>query len=174
MRNSAALNGTLAGRLGGYTADAAIISEPPRPPVTRPLSEAAELQHLLRARGGVLNQDKLGVGVVEQLGFFLSKLENFAQQRRQNARVHPLYSHNVDPVLSVTKVITSPWGSTESITVPEQCQIELYRELMPGETQADIEAEFSLGSILLFKTRQSFSKAPRYHFPETLFSGRRF
>lgn len=160
-------NGTLAGRLRGYTADAAIISEPSSLRIC-PAQRGGRTAHiLLRARGGVLNQDKLGVGVVEQLGFFLSKLENFAQQRRQNARVHPLYSHNVDPVpVSVTKVITSPWGSTEPITVPEQCQIELYWQMMPGETQADIEAEFFAWFDSIVKDPHSpFQKRPDITFP---------
>ena len=66
-------NGTLAGRLRGYTADAAIISEPSSLRIC-PAQRGGRTAHiLLRARGGVLNQDKLGVGVVEQLGFFLSE-----------------------------------------------------------------------------------------------------
>ena len=54
--------------------------------------------------------------------------------------------------MSVTKVITSPWGSTEPITVPEQCQIELYWQMMPAETRLTSRPSFSLGSILLLKT----------------------
>ena len=138
------VNGTLAGRLRGYNADAAVISEPSFLRVC-PAQRGGRTVHItFRAPGsGVLTEGVFPAGVVEQLTHFLSKVPEFAAQRKAKCRVHDLYAHHADPVpVSVTKVFTSPWGTTEPITIPETCQVEFYWQLMPGETQQDVAHEF--------------------------------
>lgn len=160
-------NGTLAGRLRGFNADAAIISEPSFLRIC-PAQRGGRTAHiLLEAPGGVLREDKLGTGIVEQLNFFLTHLKDFAEQRRSRVQPHPLYRHHVDPVpVSITKIVTSPWGTTEPITIPERCQIELYWQTMPGETQADIEREFFTWlDSLVNQPHSPFLKRPQVAFP---------
>jgi acetylornithine deacetylase len=160
-------NGTLAGRLRGFIADAAIISEPSFLRIC-PAQRGGRTAHiLLQASGGVLSEDKLGTGTIEQLNFFLTKLKDFAEQRRSHVRAHELYSHHVDPVpVNVTKIVTSPWGTTEPITIPERCQIELYWQMMPGETQAEIEREFfSWLDSLVDHAGSPFRQRPHITFP---------
>jgi acetylornithine deacetylase len=160
-------NGTLAGRLRGFNADAAIISEPSFLRVC-PAQRGGRTAHiLLQAAGGVLHEGKLGTGIVEQLSFFLEKLKAFAEQRRSRVRMHELYRHHVDPVpVNVTKIITSPWGTSEPITIPERCQIELYWQTMPGETQAEVEAEFFAWlDSLVNQPNSPFSERPDVTFP---------
>ncbi len=160
-------NGTLAGRLRGFTADAAIISEPSFLRVC-PAQRGGRTAHiLLQASGGVLREDKLGTGIIEQLNFFLTKLKDFADQRRSRVRVHELYSHHVDPVpVSITKIVTSAWGTSEPITIPERCQIELYWQTMPGETQNEIEAEFFTWlDSLVDQAGSPFLQRPHVTFP---------
>jgi acetylornithine deacetylase len=54
-----------------------------------------------------------------------------------------MYSRHDDPIpVSITKVFTAPWGFREPITIPETTRIELYWQLMPGETQSEVEREF--------------------------------
>jgi acetylornithine deacetylase len=136
-------NGTLAGRMAGYLADAAVITEPSFLRVC-PAQRGGRTVHLtLRAPGGVLSDGRMPSGVVDALRYFLVRLQDFAAQRRAGARVHELYAHSVDPVpVSVTKVYTGPWGFTEPMTIPETCRIELYWQAMPGETREAIDAEF--------------------------------
>ncbi len=160
-------NGTLAGRLRGFTADAAIISEPSFLRIC-PAQRGGRTAHiLLQASGGVLREGKLGTGVIEQLSFFLTKLKDFAEQRRSRVRLHELYRHHVDPVpVNVTKIVTSVWGTTEPITIPERCQIELYWQTMPGETQAEIEAEFFAWlDSLVDEPGSPFLQRPQVSFP---------
>jgi acetylornithine deacetylase len=136
-------NGTLAGRLRGFTADAAVISEPSFLRIC-PAQRGARTAHIdLKAAGGILSYGPLPVGVIDQLSFFLAKVMDFARQRRERARVHELYRGHVDPVpVSITKVFTGQRGTLEPISVPEQCKIEMYWQTMPGETQRDVEDEF--------------------------------
>ncbi|MEX2262944.1 MAG: M20/M25/M40 family metallo-hydrolase [Bryobacteraceae bacterium] len=138
------VNGTLAGRLAGYSGDAAIISEPSflRICAGQRGGRVAFIT-LTAAAGGVLTDGAFPAGVSEQLRHFLNRLPEFAAERRRTAPNHPLYAHHRDPVpVTVTKMFTGPWGMKEPMTVPESCKIELYWQAMPGETQQDIEQEF--------------------------------
>jgi len=160
-------NGTLAGRLKGYNADAAIISEPSFLRICAG-QRGGRIAHVtLEAAGGVLTDSKLPAGVIDQLTFLLTKIRDFADQRRRAAKPHDLYSQSADPVpVSITKVHTSPWGTREPITIPEECKLEIYWQAMPGETQEEIDREFlawlnSLASV----PGGPFSQPPKVSFP---------
>jgi acetylornithine deacetylase len=137
-------NGTLAGRLRGHNADAAVLSEPSSLRIC-PAQRGGRTVHLTfrAASGGVLQGGKFPAGIVPQLTHFLGRLPEFAERRNRGCRPHPMYAHHSDPVpVSVMKVVTGPWGFGEPITTPEKVQLELYWQLMPGETQQDVEREF--------------------------------
>jgi len=137
------VNGTLASRLRGFNADAAVISEPSFLRIC-PAQRGGGIAHItLSASGGVLTQGKFPTGVIDQLRHLLLELPEFGEKRRRKARVHELYAHHTDPVpVSITKVSTGPWVNHEPITTPETCNIEMYWQTMPGEEQAEVEAEF--------------------------------
>ncbi len=160
-------NGTLAGRLAGFNADAAIISEPSSLRICAGQRGGRTAHVTLEASGGVLTEERLSAGVVEQLTFLLVKLRDFAAQRRGSVKIHELYEDHADPVpVSVTKVFTSPWGTGEPITVPEECKIEIYWQTMPGETQEDIEREFLAWMESLFLDENGpFHSPPRFTYP---------
>jgi acetylornithine deacetylase len=161
------VNGTLAGRLQGFNADAAVISEPSFLRIC-PAQRGGRTAHItLKSSGGVLTEGKFPVGVVEQLRYFLLKVEDFAELRRKRAKVHELYAQNIDPVpVSITKVFTSPWGTSEPITIPEECRLEMYWQLMPGELQENVEQEFFAWlNEVVAAAPQLFPTAPRVEFP---------
>jgi acetylornithine deacetylase len=137
------VNGTLAGRLKGFNGDAAIVSEPTFLRVC-PAQRGGRIVHiLLRSSGGILTSGEFPSGVIPQLRHILNAVQSFAAKRREKVRVHEFYAHHVDPVpVSITKVFTSPWGTTEPTTIPEECRIEMYWQLMPGENQAEVDKEF--------------------------------
>ena len=136
-------NGTLAGRLRGYNADAAVLSEPSSLRIC-PAQRGGRTAHLtFRASGGVLQDGQFPAGIIPQLTHFLNCLPEFARQRKRECRAHPMYAQSADPVpVSVTKVFTAPWGFGEPITTPEKVHLELYWQLMPGETREAVECEF--------------------------------
>jgi acetylornithine deacetylase len=137
------VNGTLAGRLRGYTADAAVITEPSGLRICAAQRGGRTAHLFFTASGGVLGKDLSTGAVVEQLSYFLQKLPEFAAQRRFGCKGHAMYTHCDEPVpVTVTKLTTGPWGTSEPITVPEEGRVELYWQLMPGETQQEVEIEF--------------------------------
>lgn len=145
------VNGTLAGRLKGFNADAVVLSEPTSLRIC-PANLGGRTAHIfLRASGGILDTSAAEPGVIEQLTFLLPRVKEFAEQRRQNAVVHPLYQHIADnPVIvNVSNVTTGPWGTTEPPTVPLECKVAIFWQSMPGEIQQDIDREFRdwIGSL---------------------------
>ena len=166
MKNLAAQMG-LRRRLMGFNADAAIISEPSFLRVC-PAQRGGRIAHVtLNASGGVLAEGSLPPGVIDQLTFLLGQIQVFAAQRRKSAKIHAFYNLSTDPVpVTVTKVITSPWGTGEPITIPEQCKVEIYWQTMPGEAQGEIDREFiewlnSLASL----PDSPFLRTPQVDFP---------
>ncbi len=161
------VNGTLAGRLRGYIADAAVISEPSFLRICAAQRGGRTAHITFSAPGGILTEGAKPAGVVDQVTHFLFELRKFADQRRHNAPPHALYASASDPVpVAVTKIITGPWGTREPITIPDQCQLELFWELMPGESQQDIEREFfEWFEAMLASAPRLFAVRPTVEFP---------
>jgi acetylornithine deacetylase len=137
------VNGTLAGRVRGFNGDAAVIAEPSSLRIC-PAQRGGRAAHItFRAKGGILNESGVPAQVTQQLTHFLTKVSEFAASRRRTAPMHELYARQPDPVpVSITKVFTSPWGTREPITIPEECKVEFYWQLMPGESQDVVDREF--------------------------------
>ena len=117
------VNGTLAGRLRGYLAEAAMISEPSFLRICAGQRGGRVCHITFSGSGGILSEGLYPAGAVDQLTHFLAEIRRFAEQRRRNARPHPLYAQHPDPVpVSITKVFTSPWGTGEPITTPKNAR----------------------------------------------------
>ena len=161
------VNGTLAGRVRGYVAEAAVIPEPSFLRICAAQRGGRTAHITFSGAGGVLSEKSYPAGVVQQVTHFLSELPNFAAQRRRSAKPHLLYAHHPDPVpVSVTKIFTAPWGTREPITTPEECKVELYWQLMPGETCADVEREFfEWFEHMLCAAPRLFARKPAVEFP---------
>ncbi|MCL6507057.1 MAG: M20/M25/M40 family metallo-hydrolase [Bryobacteraceae bacterium] len=153
------VNGTLASRLMGFNAEAAVITEPTSLRVC-PAQRGGRTAHIrLRAPGGILSENNVPRGVESQLRHVLEGVEEFRRRRRAAAKVHPYYEGSCDPVpVSVTKVYTGPWGTGEPITVPETAWVEIYWQTMPGETQEEVEREF-------FQWLEELPRQAPEHFP---------
>ncbi len=168
-------NGTLAGRLAGFNADAAVISEPSFLRIC-PAQRGGRVIHIeLRAEAeGILDEGGLGKGVVAQLDCLLGRIWEFAEQRRKVAPSHPLYlRHAADPVpVAVTRISTGPWGNSEPIAVPGKCWVEVYLQATPGETGEEIDRQFHCwldGVVAAYA--QLFSSHPVVTFPNRWLPG---
>jgi acetylornithine deacetylase len=161
-------NGTLAGRLRGYKADAAIISEPSSLRICAAQRGGRTAHIAFRApTGGVLQDGRFPQGIIPQLTRFLDALPAFSSGRNARVKIHQMYAGHADPVpVSVTKIFTSPWGYREPITVPDAGHLELYWQLMPGETQYEVEGEFfNWLQNLVTNNPGVFSETPEVLFP---------
>lgn len=137
------VNGTLAGRVRGYLADAAIITEPSFLRIC-PSNRGGRTVHIaFRAPNEGILSGGMEMGVTDQLAWFLAQLPEFAALRRASAPPHPAYAHVSNPVpVSILKVTTGPWGTREPMALANRCDIELFWQTMPGEDLAQIDAQF--------------------------------
>lgn len=161
------VNGTLAGRVRGYLAGAAVISEPSFLRVC-PAQRGGRTAHLtFRAPNDGILAAGAGPCVSSQLGWFLSRVPEFAELRRASAPKHFAYTHLQDPVpVSVLKISTGPWGATEPMAAPTTCRVELYWQAMPGEEQAQIDSQFHNWLNGLVAARPDlFPLPPQVEFP---------
>ncbi|HWR54273.1 MAG TPA: M20/M25/M40 family metallo-hydrolase [Bryobacteraceae bacterium] len=161
------VNGTLASRLRGYLADAAVISEASSLRVC-PAQRGGRTAHITFEvpNGGILSAG-METGVADQLGLFLSRLSSFAELRKSSARRHPLYAHVENHVpVSVLKIHSGPWGTGEPMATASTCRVELYWQTMPGEDVGTIDAQFRdwMSSVVESKP-QLFPVAPSVSFP---------
>lgn len=155
------VNGTLAGRLRGYNGDAAVIGEPTSLRIC-PAQRGGRTVHItLHGPGGILGDQTPRYRVMDQLNHLLSRLEVFQKQRESRVTVDPYFADCTEPfAVWVTNVATGKWGWTQPITVPERCQVELYWQAMPSETQAEVEAEFHEWLAQTVAARQDLFPAP--------------
>jgi acetylornithine deacetylase len=137
------VNGTLAGRVRGYRADAAIITEPSALRIC-PAQRGGRVLHLtFRSPADIFSSSREPRTVIDQAARFLERLRDFAAARSARAPRHPLYAHVPHPVpVSVTNLSTGGWGWTEPMTVPSLCRVELFFQAMPGETEEELMAHF--------------------------------
>ncbi|MFN7937870.1 MAG: M20/M25/M40 family metallo-hydrolase [Bryobacteraceae bacterium] len=133
------VNGTLAGRVRGDIADAAIITEPSSLRIC-PAQRGGRLLHLTFTNpADIFVQDHSARTVIDSVANFLTNLPRLAALRKQQAPPHEHYRHTPDPVpVSVTNISTNVWGWSEPVTVPSSCKIELFLQSMPGETERQV------------------------------------
>ena len=121
-------NGTLAGRIRGHNASAAILSEPSALRIC-PAQRGGRTVHITFCSNsaGILQDGGFESSAIPQLTKFLSCVEAFAAKRKAEVRVHEMYAEHTDPVpVLVTKVFTAPWGFNEPITIPGKAHLEMY------------------------------------------------
>jgi acetylornithine deacetylase len=162
------VNGTLAARLRGHNAQAAIMCEPSQNMVC-PAQMGGRTAHITMRGGGegILYEGGSRAHPADQLHYILGKIGEFARQRRRNATAHRLYRNSKDPVpVWVTKIDCGGWGTGEPITIPSACRIEVYWQAMPGETKQDIDREFhSWLDDAIDSRRELFPLRPESNFP---------
>jgi acetylornithine deacetylase len=160
------VNGTLAGRLMGPKADAAVISEPSFLRIC-PAQRGGRTVHISFAEPARGLLDGPCATVVRQLQAFLNAVDAFSAKRRTSARVPALYAHLANAVpATITRIHTAPWGTSEPTIAASQCQVEFFIETVPGETCEDVDRDFSVWfSELVSSNREIFSVEPKVEFP---------
>lgn len=158
------VNGTLAGRVRGYVADAAIVGEPSKLRIL-PAQRGGRIFHITFRSGGDIFSNDHGPVAVEQLTQFLTRLPEFQAERLAKAPRHDYYRQANPVPVFVTNIQTSQWGPTEPVAIPSSCKLELYYETMPGESQEEIEAQFFDWLARLTSDRHLFPAPPQVDRP---------
>jgi acetylornithine deacetylase len=161
------VNGTLAGRVRGYIADAAVISEPSFLRIC-PAQRGGRTAHItLQLPSDGILAENMEAGISGQLAWLLSRVPVFAAQRRATAPRHFAYEHLANPVpVSVLKISTGPWGLTEPMATANRCQVEIFWQTMPGETMHAVDAEFFDWLDRTVRARPDlFPEPPKAEFP---------
>jgi acetylornithine deacetylase len=139
------VNATIAGRLRHGRMDGAVIPEGTGLAVYPAARGVLVTDFIFSSGTGTWLQvgtgGEAGAGAVEQIGVFLTHLNELQAIRRQHP-VHPLYTSYPDPVpVQVTKVYAGGWGSLVPIAVPPEGRIEVIVQTLPGEQRADVLKE---------------------------------
>jgi len=160
-------NGTLAARLRGHNADAAVIGETTSLRIC-PAQRGGQVVHiLLKGRGGMLFEDGSNGRVSEQLAYLLGKLPEFARHRQSRVAVDPYFKTCRDPfAVWASNIATGRWGWTQPLTLPAQCRLELYWQTMPEETAEEVRIEFfDWWESILAARPELFRVKPEVTFP---------
>jgi acetylornithine deacetylase len=137
------VNGTLAARLRGYQADAAVVGEPTSLNICPAQRGGRTIHILLSGEGGILPSEKPPARAIDQLTYVLGRLPEFARRREQRVAVDAYYANSKEPfAVWVTNVATGKWGWQQPIAIPERCRVEIYWQSMPDETREEVEGEF--------------------------------
>ncbi len=136
------VNGTIAGRVRGHHADAAILLEPTGLEVY-PAARGARILQLELANKASIVGGEVDHMAFERLPHLLEQIRTFADRRHRSAPVPDLFKRYENPVpVWVTRINAGGWGFEEPITIPERVLLQLYWQTMPGERQEAIDAEF--------------------------------
>jgi len=161
-------NGTLAGRLRGYNADAAILTEPTKLRIC-PAQRGGRVAHIdLKGPGGtLLNESVSAARAVDQLTYVLTRLPEFAWKRECHVAVDPYFASCPEPfAVWVTNLATGRWGWTQPMTIPERCRVELFWQTMPRETGDEVQREFlEWWSSILAERPELFAVPPEVTWP---------
>jgi len=161
------VNGTLAARLRGYTADAAIITEPTGLRIC-PAQRGGQVVHIeLSGSGGMLSPGVTSGRVTDQLSHILAAVPAFSRERESRVAIHPYFAGCAEPFAAwVTNIATGKWGWTQPIAVSERCWIEIYFQTMPEERKTEALADFQRWWEATLDSRPDlFRQRPKFYLP---------
>ena len=165
----AGCNGTLANRLMGHNADAAILAEPSNLDIY-PAHKGFRIVHLtVKGSSGMPFAGEKLENPVEHVGRLIEALKIFRGKRRRNTHIPTIYKEDKDPVpVFMPKLQAGEFGYRIPMTIPDSCKLEVYWLTMPGEKQEDVEREF-FGFLEAWCGEDAFFK---HNSPEWEFSHR--
>ena len=154
----AGCNGTLANRLIGHNADAAILAEPTNMRVY-PAHKGFRIIHLtIKGKSGMSFGGEQLVNPVEHVGRLISAIGRFRDLRRKKTRVPPIYRDDPDPVpVFMPKLQAGEFSYRAPMCIPDRCKLEVYWQTMPGESQAKVEREF-FSFLRKWRSKDAFFK----------------
>lgn len=139
----AGCNGTLANRLIGHNADAAILPEPSQMDIY-PAHKGFRIVHLtVHGSSGMSFSGETLENPVEHVGRLIEAVKGFRRFRRDHTTIPALYRDDPDPVpVFMPKLQAGEFSFRIPMTIPDRCTLEVYWQTMPGEGREEVEREF--------------------------------
>jgi acetylornithine deacetylase len=165
------VNGTIAGRLHGDIADAYIIPEPTGLVICNGGRGGLVAHITLSGPEGIIFEADEPGHAVRELDHFLKWIGIFRERRRKN--LPGWESGPLDPIpVWITKISAGGWGWNVPITVPAEVKVELYMQLMPGETKDQVHRDlYGLLDEMIADKPNDFTDRPKIEFPIRFMSG---
>lgn len=135
-------NGTLACRLRGYQADAAIIPEPTNLMICPANQGGAYYRITFRGRAGRSYSGESLVNPISAAGRFIRIIEQYHVWRNQVKAPHPLFDGKELPTL-IQMLSSGYTGIDLGDRVPGMCSLDLWIQIYPGVTEEQILEEFT-------------------------------
>ncbi len=136
-------HGTLAARLRGWNADAAVVPENSGMAIYHAHRGLWLVRLTVEGAGGVdFNPGDLDAPV-EHMGRLIGWMAEYRDHRRRTAPRHAAYAGHPDPVpVLLTDLRAGDPGRPHVIAVPGSATLEIYLQLLPGETPEAIGRDF--------------------------------
>ncbi len=138
------VHGTIAQRLRGYQADAALVLEPSALVINNMHKGGyfPEMRVAEAAAGINLNREFIPQ-LPKMLAVVLKEIEELAKLRTATAKIPPEYRHQQEPVpVWVSKIVSGLWGKSVPIAIANQVQLLVYLQSVPGESMERIREQF--------------------------------
>ena len=143
-------NGTLAGRLMGYRADAAIIPEPTNLAICPATRGGALWRLVFRGKTGLAFSGEKLVNPLYDAGKFLVFLERYERERAGKAGPLPWYGSASELPIIPTRAAAGDLQAELCDVGPEVCELDVWVECYPGVTEEQLKQELIDGYRAMF------------------------
>lgn len=134
-------NGTLACRLHGYNADAAIIPEPTNMAICPASRGGALWRASFLGNTGLSFSGESIYNPVYGAGSFITYLEKFEKERSLAAGPSPWYDQSFSLPVIITRVEAGDMKAALCDTGPTECSVDIWVECYPGVTEERLQLE---------------------------------
>lgn len=138
-------NGTLAARLRGYHADAAIIPEPTNLEICPAHRGGALWRVIFYGTTGLSFSAETIVNPATAAGKFIAHLEEVEKQRAQAPGPEPWYSEGQPLPIVVTRVVAGDIQAPLCDVGPTTCEVDIWAECYPGVSEEALMDEILSG-----------------------------
>jgi len=130
------MNGSLACVLRGYTADGGILAEPTQLQIQPATAGGQQYRIRIKGKAAFEGDKHLGVSAIEKMYKVIKTFQELEKVRNVEAKKHPLFSMYSIPAPIV--VIAIGGGDAQVGGVPDNCTIEVWHGVVPGETEEEV------------------------------------
>lgn len=157
-------NGTLAGRLMGYNADAAIIPEPTNMAICPATRGGALWRLTFRGKTGLSFSGETLLNPLSDAGKFLVFLERFEREGGRVQGPAPWYSETAGLPAIATRFAAGDLSAALCDVGPERCELDIWVECYPGTTEQQLMQQLIEGYTAMFEGAQmpEFRKMIRF------------